>query len=55
MSQLQIDMSTLAQALNVSKDQLTNKDGQIVDLTSQNNNLTALLANKEMLLNKSQV
>ena len=48
-------MTTLAHALNVSKDQLGHKDGQIGDLMTQNNNLTALLANKDMLLNKSQV
>lgn len=55
LNQLQTDISTLAQALNVSKDQLSHKDGQIGDLLSHNSNLTAQLANTNMLLNKSQV
>ena len=55
MNQLQTNMATIASAFNVSKDQLGRKDWEIVGLLSQNSNLTDLLANKDMLLNKSQV
>ena len=55
LNQLQTGMTMIAHALNASTDQLGHKDWQIVNLLSQTNNLTALLADKEMLLNKSQV
>ena len=55
LGQLQFDLWTMSRALNDTKDQSIQKDGQIHDLMSQNSNLTALLANKDLLLKKSQV
>ena len=55
MNQLQTNMETIAKAFNISKDQLGRKEWQIVGLLSQNSNLTGLLADKDTLLNKSQV
>lgn len=55
MQTLQSNFDKLAQALNVSQENLAMRDAELAALLAENKNLSAQVVDFEMLLNKSQV